>query len=56
MFTKAAVAALTVVLCVSLSAQEKKAAATKSVMHDLTVTTSENVYTGTMTWRSIWGK
>jgi hypothetical protein len=48
MFSKAAVAALTVVLCVSLSAQEKKAVGTKSVMHDLTVTTSESVYTGTM--------
>lgn len=48
MFSKAAVAALTVVLCVSLSAQAKKAAGTKSVMHDLTVTTSESVYTGTM--------
>jgi hypothetical protein len=48
MFSKAAVAALPVVLCVSLWAQEKKAAGTKSVMHDLTVTTSESVYTGTM--------
>jgi hypothetical protein len=47
MFSKVAVAALTVVLCVSLSAQEKKAG-TKSVMHDITVTTSESVYTGTM--------
>ena len=47
MFSKVAVAALTVVLCVSLSAQEKKDG-TKSVMHDITVTTSESVYTGTM--------
>jgi len=47
MFSKAAVATLTVVLCVSLSAQEKKDG-TKSVMHDITVTTSESVYTGTM--------
>ena len=47
MSSKAAVATLTVVLCVSLSAQEKKDG-TKSVMHDITVTTSESVYTGTM--------
>ena len=47
MSSKAAVAALTVVLCVSLSAQEKKDG-TKSVMHDITVTTSESVYTGTI--------
>jgi hypothetical protein len=48
MFSKAATAALTIVLSVSvLSAQEKKAAGTKSVMHDITVTTAENVYSGT---------
>ena len=55
MFSKAAVAALSVVLCVSLWAQEEKAPGTKSVMHDLTVKTSESVYTGTMDL-AIWGE
>jgi hypothetical protein len=45
----AVTAALTIILGVSgLPAQEKKASGTKSVMHDLTVTTSETVYKGTM--------
>jgi hypothetical protein len=49
MFNKAAMAGLTIVLSVSvLAAQEKKATGTKSVMHDITVTTAENVYSGTM--------
>ena len=48
MSNKAVTAALTIILGVSgLSAQEKKASGTKSVMHDLTVT-SETVYKGTM--------
>jgi hypothetical protein len=49
MFNKAATAALTIALGVSvLSAQDKKGPGTKSVMHDITVTTSENVYSGTI--------
>jgi hypothetical protein len=49
MFSRLAASALVVAVTVgSLSAQGQKPSGTKSVMHDLTVTTSESVYTGTM--------
>jgi hypothetical protein len=48
MFRKTATVALTVVLTVSVLSAQEKQAGTKSVMHDLIVTTSDTVYTGTM--------
>jgi hypothetical protein len=45
---KALVAVISAAIVTTLSAQAKKPAGTKSVMHEVTITTSENVYTGTM--------